>query len=285
MSLNKTILNAFLLCILSVAASAQTGSRPPAYPWHCADIWWTATAKTAEFYELSIDFRVVGNVPDTVDLYIAPFGLGEIGETSLYGGVQTNAGGWPTKTDQRIEGIGRGGIFSRWSADKRKIPVDFADGPPGAHFESADYEDNFVSVRRRVAWNAGSYTYIIRRARFMPTDNKFAWFTAYVRDNSSGVETEIGSLRIDGPNYALSRDLAAFVEVYGSTSIIPVVTVIFGEPRVNGVYRPNTSARVLFPANDTKNKPRFATASRQNREITITLRPEGVNDKVSEQAL
>ncbi len=247
------------------------------------DIYWTAAASTASFNEVSVDFRIVGEVPNTVDLYIAPVGIANIGGTEWYGGIQTHAGGWPTKTDHNIEPIDRGGIFSRWSADKKKIPLDFAEGPPGVHYESADYEDNFVSVRNKVDWHAGSYSYIVRRARSHPSDVSFVWFTAYIRNNATGVETEIGSLRFNGPKYDLYPTIAAFVEVYGSTSIIPQVTVAFSEPRVNGVYRPGTNANAIYDGNGTTGKPRYATSAKLGREIIVTLRPRGLADNKTEE--
>ncbi len=266
-----------------IGANAQRPPVPPAYPWHLVDVWWTCRQATENFNEISIDFRIVGEVPDSVDLYIAPLGLAWIGKTPFYGGIQTSTGGWPSKTAQKIVKIGRGGIFSRWAADNRKIPIEFADGPPGTHYESADYEDNFISVRRKADWNSGSYAYIVRRARTQPTDASHVWFTAYLRNNSDGRETEIGSLRFEGPDYSLDHRMAAFVEVYGATSVIPPVTIAFSEPRVNGVHRPSTSASAVYPANGTTGQPRFATSTKKQREIWVTLRPWGVADGKTEE--
>jgi hypothetical protein len=279
----KLIASLVLILQLTLGAGAQRLPGPPKYPWHFVDIWWTSPAATTNFNELSIDFRIIGEIPDTVDLYIAPLGLSKIGSTPLYGGVQTSTGGWPNKQTRIMEKIGRGGIFSRWSANNTKIPIDRAEGPTGTHYEAADYEDNFISVRRKVNWRAGSYTYLVRRARSLPTDASYTWFTAYVRDNSNGTETEIGSLRIDGPNYSLDREIAAFVEVFGSTSPIPQVTVAFSEPRINGIVRSSTSVKAVYPPNETTDQPRFATSTKIGREIVVTLRPNGVADKVRQE--
>ncbi len=256
---------------------------PPRYPWHFVNIWWTSASPTESFNEISVDFRIVGEVPDSVDLYIAPLGLARIGRTPLYGGVQTSTRGWPSKNHREVVVIGRGGIFSRWSSDNQKIPVELASGPPGTHFESADYEDNFISVRRKADWSSGSYTYLVRRARSQPTDAAFVWFTAYVRDNSTGSETEIGSLRFEGPDYSLGNAMAAFVEVYGETSPIPRVTIAFSEPRVNGVHRPSTAVRVFYPQNGTTSHLRFATARKRKSEILVSLEPKGVAYKPEER--
>ncbi len=282
MRIPRTVLLPLLL-LLVVNTGSQPRPIPPAYPWHFVDIWWTSPSPTERFNEISIDFRIVGNVPDAVDLYVAPLGLATIGKTPLYGGVQTSTGGWPSKSDHNIVKIGRGGIFSRWSAENEKIPVEFAEGPSGTHYESADYENNFISVRRRAEWSSGSYTYVVRRQRTLPTDQSFVWFTAYLRNNSDGGETEIGSLRFDGPDYSLGPQIAAFVEVYGSASTIPQVTVVFSEPRVNGVHRPATAVTAIYPSNGTTGQPRFATSRKKQRQIWVTLRPWGIKDGVTEE--
>ncbi len=263
----------FLAVILAAQVLlARRAHTPPKYPWHLADVWWTSRTSTPSFSELAIDFEIVGDVPAGVDLYIAPLGLIEIGGISAYGGVQTSIRGWPGKEDRRLVPIGRGGIFSRWSEDDEPLSLDDAAGPAGTHYEAAGYEGKFVSVRRRVDWKSGRYTYFLRRAK----RTGGLWFTASVRELASGKETEIGSLRFDASDRSLSESIAAFVEIYGSTSVIPRATIIFSEPRVDGAKRPGTKTTINYPDNDTDGSMRFATASQSGDRVTVTLVPAGV---------
>ncbi|MEO8379864.1 MAG: hypothetical protein ABI779_09400, partial [Acidobacteriota bacterium] len=192
----KNALRVLLFLLLALAAQVALARRaftPPRYPWHLVDLWWTSAASTPTFSELAIDFEIVGEVPDGVDLYIAPLGLVQVGKIPAYGGVQTAIRGWPGKKDRRMLPIGRGGIFSRWSVDGEPVSLDEATGPAGTHYEAADYEDEFVSVRRHVAWKSGRYTYFLRRSKM----SGGLWLKASVRELASGQETEIGSLRFD----------------------------------------------------------------------------------------
>jgi hypothetical protein len=262
------------LMLASRVALARPAHTPPRYPWHLVDVWWTSRTATPVFSELAIDFEIVGEVPDGVDLYIAPLGLVQIGRISTYGGIQTSIRGWPSKKDRRLVPIGRGGIFSRWSADDAPLSLDEATGPAGVHYEAADYEEQFVSVRRRVDWKSGRYTYFLRRTR----RSDGLWFTASVREVASGTETEIGSLRFDASDGSLGAPIAAFVEIYGSTSVIPQVTVIFSEPRVDGSKRRATATTFNYPDNGTDGSTRFATASQSGGRVVVTLVPAGVRN-------
>jgi hypothetical protein len=265
-----------LVAVMSTSqvSSARPGLRPPEYPWHLVDIWWTSPASTPSFSELAIDFEIVGDVPADVDLYIAPMGLVQIGGIDAYGGVQTSIRGWPSKTDRRLTPIGRGGIFSRWSVDDQPLPLDHATGPSGTHFEAADYENEFLSVRRRVAWNSGRYTYFLRRTKKTPG----LWFTASVRELRSGRETEIGSLRFGSGDRSLGPSIAGFVEIYGTTSRIPELSVIFSEPRIDGKRRPGTTMSVVYPDHGTDGSVRYATASPEGTHVFIELMPAGVDN-------
>lgn len=262
------------MILTSQSSSAGPGLRPPRYPWHLVDIWWTSPASTPSFSELAIDFEIVGDVSDDVDLYIAPMGLVQIGGIDAYGGVQTSIRGWPSKTERRLAPIGRGGIFSRWSVDNQPLTLDQASGPAGTHFEAADYENEFLSVRRRIDWNAGRYTYFLRRSKKTPG----LWFTASVRELGSGRETEIGSIRFDSADRSLGSSIAGFVEIYGAKSRIPELSVIFSEPRVDGKRRRGTTMSVVYPEHGTDGSVRYATASPAGSRVFIELMPAGVDN-------
>jgi hypothetical protein len=262
----------FGLLMVSQFTWAQRPNRPPKYPWHLVDVWWTSGKATPAFSELAIDFEIDGELPEGVHLYIAPLGLVEIGGISAYGGVQTSISGWPSKTSKRLVPIGRGGIFSRWSRNDEPLGLDAATGPSGAHYEADDYEQQFLSVRSRMDWKSGRYTYFLRRAN-VPRGR---WFTASVKELASGRQTEIGSLRFDDDDGSLGDSIAAFVEVYGSTSVIPQVTVTFSEPRVDGARRSGTVMSIVYPDNGTDGSIRFATAKKSGNRVIVTTQPTGV---------
>lgn len=279
------ILFTLLIFIWSTQACGQTKFFPPQYPWHFLDIWWEGISDISDFQEISVDFRIVGEVPNTVDLYIAPLGLFKIGATSFYGGVQTNIGGWPTKFEQRRVEIGRGGIFSRWSTDASPIPLSAADGAPDTHYESASYEGAFISVRRHVNWTQGWYTYTVMKLKVETGVHPMVWFGAYLLEHASGIETYLGSLRLDQQDMFLDRSIAAFVEIYGDKSVIPQLTVVFSAPKVDGRVRPYKRIVTSYPQTGLAHVSRFATATRIDDSVYISVLPAGIGDGVHQEEL
>ncbi len=243
------------------------------------------TTTVDDVTEVAVDFRIIGRVDDSVALFIAPLGLFRVNGTQFYGGVQTKSGGWPSKKLETKVALGRGGIFSRWSSDNQPIPLSYADGLPGTHYEAAAYEGNFVSVRRKVKWGEGDYTYRVRRAMHdssLPVTH--AWFAASVIDKTSGAETPIGALRLDGSQFYIDMSMAAFVEVYGR-SRIPRVTVAFSEPRINAQACASSSTKVLYPKHGLEDPPRFATVVVLGDVAIVTTLPAGTQDGLAEEVI
>ena len=270
------------LLALPLIARADRAYYPPRHPWHAADIWWACTATVDDVTEVAVDFRIIGRVDGSVALFIAPLGLFRINGTQFYGGVQTKSSGWPSKQPETKVDLGRGGIFSRWSSDNQPIALSYADGLPGTHYEAAAYEGNFVSVRRKVNWGEGDYTFRVRRATHdsgRPVTH--AWFGASVIDKASGAETRIGALRLDGSQFHIDMTMAAFVEVYGK-SRIPHVTVAFSEPRINAQACASSSTKVLYPKHGLDDPPRFATVAVLGDLAIVTTLPAGTQDQVTE---
>ena len=69
--------------------------KPP--PWHLIDTWWNL-GQDHEFESYSIDVTISDEVPASVNLYIAPIGLGHLNKTPFYGGIQTQADGYQKRT-------------------------------------------------------------------------------------------------------------------------------------------------------------------------------------------
>jgi hypothetical protein len=186
------------------------------------------------------DVTIDRDVPATYNFYISPCGLAKINGMQFYGGLQSNVSGWVNATDRIPGRIGKGGIFSRWSNDKKTpIGLEFVRvAGPDCLVESSGYEGEFASVRRPFAWSKGTYTYQIMKDRIEVIDGKNnTWFKCRIKDAQGGIR-EIGSLRFEGDDFTYSEQQSAFVEVYGSDKKtdagIPKVNVTFGWPRLNG---------------------------------------------------
>ncbi len=246
-------------------------------PWHVADIWWHFKDATPHFESLDMDVTIDRDVPSTVNLYVSPCGLGQLGDVKFYGGLQSNANGWPAKDVHERATIGKGGIFSRWG--KGKLSVNQARGAEGTHYEAADYEGDFVSVRRAFAWNKGSYTWSLRACDTETVDGKeYTWISCFVTAHDSGLSRYIGSLRFEGKDLTFWNQHAAFVEVYSTAKIphseIPEVTVTFGYPRINGKTPEFKSAQVIHPAPGKRSgAPDCATAAADGDKVVVKVGP------------
>jgi hypothetical protein len=62
-------------------------------PWHLVDIWW-GIGEDVPFESYSLDVGISDDVLSSVNLYIAPIGLGHLSKTPFYGGIQTQADGY-----------------------------------------------------------------------------------------------------------------------------------------------------------------------------------------------
>ena len=124
-------------------------------PWHTTDLYWRSSKRVADVKTIGVTFTVDRDVPDTVNLYIAPMGGQHLNGVMFYGGIQSNVNGWPSPTEKRRVHPGPGAIFSMWGKD----PVDITAARPelekGGLCESAGYEGHFASVRLPIDWKAG----------------------------------------------------------------------------------------------------------------------------------
>src|SRR5262249_8503466 len=118
-TMNRIRLALVALGLVVLALAPATGQDPPKgekqhapMPWHLVDAWWDIGQDTP-FESLAVDVTLSDDVPSTVNLYIAPIGLGHLSKTPFYGGIQTQADGY-TKKDQKLRTIGPGFLFSMW---------------------------------------------------------------------------------------------------------------------------------------------------------------------------
>jgi len=238
-------------------------------PWHLVDLWWD-TGRDVKFESYAIDVTISDDVPTSVNLYIAPVGLGHLNKTAFYGGIQTQADGY-TKRERRLRKIGPGFLMSMWGAR------DFDAIRPGVggFCQSSGHEGDFVSVRRPYAWTKGTYTYkVVRMDRETVNDKPCTWVGAFVYSHKKDENVFVGALRFPGDKLILSRKIASFVEIYGRRILlarIPKVTVTFGNLRVNGRRVDQPAVTAIYP----KGVPDFATAAAAHKgRAVITVGKE-----------
>ena len=162
----------FLLLACAVMAAVPvhgedaSAKRLKPTPWHLIDTWWNL-GQDHEFESYSIDVTISDEVPASVNLYIAPIGLGHLNKTPFYGGIQTQADGYQKK-DRRLRKIGPGYLMSMWGQRGH----DAIRPSQGGFCQSSGHEGDFVSVRRPHAWTKGRYTYRITRMDREVVDGK-----------------------------------------------------------------------------------------------------------------
>ena len=247
---------------LASTATAQQGVGNP--PWHLVDLWWDL-GEARTFESLAIDFELSDDVPETVNLYIAPIGLGKLSGTSFYGGIQTQIGPLTaTRSGQRLT-LGRGAIFSRW--DERSL--DAVRLAQGGGCESSGYEGNFISVRNRFAWTKGQYTLQLRRMDVERIDDKpHTWVGMFMYGKAGGDERYVGAMRFPGAPLTLDRHLASFVEIYGRRiplDKIPKLDVTIAAIRVNGQPIAEPHVRAIYP----QGVPDYANAEAAKPGVVI----------------
>jgi hypothetical protein len=234
-------------------------------PWHLVDVWWDL-GKDMPFQSYSIDVTISDDVPSSTNLYVAPIGLGHLGKTPFYGGIQTQADGH-TKKDPHVRKLGPGLLFSMWG----ERSLDAIRPSLGGFCQSSGHEGDFVSVRRPYEWHKGTYTFKIVRMDEEEVEAKpCTWVGVFVYSHEKDENVFVGALRFGGNDLILSRKLASFVEVYGRripVGEIPRVTVTLGNLVVNGKRVEVASAEAVYP----KRVPDYADAVVEDDRLVITV--------------
>ncbi len=254
-------------CILVFLASVALGDEAEIkqiasdgvrLPWHTTDLYWEGGASVPEVKTLGVTFTVDRDVPDSVNLYIAPMGGQYLNKIMFYGGIQSNVNGWPSPTERRRVHPGPGAIFSRWGG--APVSIDAAKPVDGGLCESAGYEGEFVSVRKPIRWKSGTYTWELRKEDTVQIKGQpYTWFACFLKDHGRDREYRVGALRFEGKVFSFNGRSTSFVEIYATSRIprsgVPQVSVTFQPASVNGKALTPSSVSVYHPRKGDRGSP------------------------------
>ena len=222
-------------------------------PWHLVNVHLYATNEPNDIQSYCTTFRITGNLPDDINVYISPFNQ-RINGIRCYGGVQTRIDGYSDRDQARTPFVrrNRGAIFSRW---EERDP-DAIRQAPGGLFRSAGYEGDFISVRNDFRWTNGSYRLCLVKsdavdgaplpANYTADDVAYSWgryVHTWVRMEATDLSTDettfVGALAFPGRSLSLRALNTIFIEIYGhggtiSARDVPGFTVSFSNFRVDG---------------------------------------------------
>jgi hypothetical protein len=256
--IRPTVVSFFIVVLMLAPAAGydqpEDKKKYAPMPWHLVDSCWDIGQETP-FESLAVDVTVSEDVPSSVNLYIAPIGLGHLDKTPFYGGIQTQVGGY-TKKIQKLRTLGPGFLFSMWG----ERSLDVIRPSEGGFCQSSGREGDFVSVRRPYTWKKGKYTYrLTHMDQEMIEGKPFTWVGAFVYSHEKDENVFVGALRFECEKLVLDRKVANIVEVYSRRRPVadtPKVTITFGPPVVNGASVKNPKTEAIYP----KGVPGYADA-------------------------
>lgn len=276
-SINGMLLLLVLPSILALAEEAEikhVSSGGVRLPWHTTDLYWNAGKSVPNVETIGVTFTIDHDVPDTVNLYVAPMGGQYLNKIMFYGGIQSNVNGWPSPTEKRRVHPGPGAIFSRWGGDP--VSIDAAQPVENGLCESAGYEGEFVSVRKPLRWKAGTYTWQLRKEKMVQIKGQpHTWFACYLIDHTRDKEHRVGALRFEGETFSFNGRSTSFVEIYATSKIprseVPKISVNFQPPIVNGTSLTSRSVSVYHPRAGDRGSPSPAIGRAEVSDSGITV--------------
>jgi hypothetical protein len=240
-------------------------------PWHMLGFDFMLD-QVYDMETFSMDLKVLTDVPDSLQLYIAPFGTGELNGTQFYSGIQTQCGGYYSvikgENSGRFIPLGRAMIFSRWGT-RASLALKKAEG---GVCESSGYEDDFVSVRNGLSWNKGTYTLTLKKTKetvFLDSV-LHTYVEMQVYDHKKKQTYSCGALAFPGTNLELSQRQYIFFELYGkrvNVNKLPHLKFICENYSVNG----NPVGIPFVVSTFSKEYPKYADAMYKDGRFTIDL--------------
>ena len=193
-------------------------------PLHYTNTFYKLKEDIADFNSVSIDIEIRNKVPKDYYFYISPLNL-RFNGIPIYNGIQSKGDGINSKTGKEENYIPFNGIFSRWyERDKNALKTD-------GYFSSSDGEGDFISVRKAINWNKGTYRITIKKDGYIPgkalpenisdKDTYFTWgeyehtwLTMTVEDLKTHKTSVIGSLAFPGKKIKMGKNIVSFLEQY-----------------------------------------------------------------------
>lgn len=267
-----------LFSVLLLSQNNNNFDLPP-FPWHTVNITWIFQNPTTEIERLNMDITIDRDVPTDFSLYISPFNTA-FNHIEFYAGMQTDIMGWTDKNQRNYVKVGKGGIFSRWSAiPDEKIGFEYIDLLPNGLCESAGNEGNYCSVRCPFVWTKGAYTLsLVKNETVIFKNSPHIWVSYEITDKSNNETQKIGRLLFEGDSLFIKQDIGAFVEIYDgelSAKSIPEVNVTFGCPIINNQETPLYQVYAKQILGDTPPaSPNVTYITSERNDITVHLSPE-----------
>jgi hypothetical protein len=240
-------------------------------PWHMVGLDFMLD-HDYEMETFSMDLKVLTDVPDSIYLYIAPFGTGEINGTQYYGGIQTHCGGYYSVIKGENSGsfipLGRAMIFSCWGS-RESLAFRKAEG---GVCESSGYEGDFVSVRNGFQWNKGTYTISLSKTKETVIIDSVlhTYVEMQIYDHKKKQTFSCGSLAFPGTTLLLDKRNYIFFELYSkrvNINNLPSLKFICENYQVNG-----SEVKISFVASVYNKKfPDYANATFREGKFTVEL--------------
>jgi len=195
-------------------------------PLHYTNTFYSFKESIQDFESISIDIEIRNTIPKNYQFYISPLNL-EFNNIPIYCGIQSKGDGISSKTGKQENYIPFTGIFSRWyERDRNALKTD-------GYFISSDGEGDFISVRKPINWNKGTYRITLKKDGYIPgkplpenieeKDSYFSWgeyehtwLTMTVEDLKSHKISVIGSLAFPGGKIKMNKNGISFLEQYRS---------------------------------------------------------------------
>lgn len=193
-------------------------------PLHYTNSFYILNNETEDFESMSMDVEILNKIPENYYFYISLFNT-EFNQIPFYSGIQSKGDGIDVRTGKQEDYIPFTGIFSRWyEREKNALKTD-------GYYASSDSEGDFISVRKPVAWNKGSYRITLKKdgyiegkalpeninekdKYFIWGEYEHTWLTMTVNNLKTNETSVIGSLAFPGKKIRMSNEIVSFLEQY-----------------------------------------------------------------------
>lgn len=226
-------------------------------PWGFYSIQWTYEFDLIDVLRIDVPITINEDVLDEYQLFVQIAQSSTTDDKDFYGGIQTN-----------LMDKGNGAVFSRWAKNDGKSNAEklsISDISDYQFYEIDDYEGSFCSVRRKYAFDKGSYT--------MSFIKSGTWISYEV----NGIL--IGKINFKKEQWNLKPNLTAFLEIYGGgnnkdsdieSNEIPYINITFDRPIIsmanNSKLKPDQAYINDYGKNESNGKYANITTSLKSKD-------------------